>query len=282
MPTSVETPTPTPIRHDPVLGRVAFAEALRGATEPGDLVEIHPTFPCRMDLAFHLDRDGRVLYSLAALRTPVTGQAVYYGSYGASPGPHPHAARAHVVVALMPRYLSADERRLLLAGIVALALAMGVGRFLYTPMLPLMLRGHALDAAGGGWLATVNFVGYLAGALYAALGVPAARRTAAVATALAATVATTAGMGLSDSYAVWAVLRFIADGPRFLAVNFTPQLQWRLADDAVLFCGHLLLRLQRADAPVQEASSWVTALWRREGGESWRLAVFQSTKSAEP
>lgn len=112
----------------------------------------------------------------------------------------------------------ADERRLLLAGIVALALAMGVGRFLYTPMLPLMLRGHALDAAGGGWLATVNFVGYLAGALYAALGVPAARRTAAVATALAATVATTAGMGLSDSYAVWAVLRFIAGVATALAM----------------------------------------------------------------
>lgn len=79
-----------------------------------------------------------------------------------------------------------------------------------------------------------------------------------------------------------ALLRFVADGPRFLAVNFVPQQQWRLADDAVLFCGHLLLRLQRAGAPVQEASSWVTALWRRDGGESWQLAVFQSTKSAEP
>ena len=105
------TPTPTPVRHDPVLGRVAFAEAVRAATTPADLVEIHPTFSCRMDLAFHLDRTGRVLPSLAALRFPVGSQAVYYGSYGASQGPHPD--RSHAVVALVPRALAADERRAL-------------------------------------------------------------------------------------------------------------------------------------------------------------------------
>lgn len=111
-----------------------------------------------------------------------------------------------------------DERRLLLAGIVALALAMGVGRFLYTPLLPLMLHEHALDAAGGGWLATVNFVGYLAGALYAALGVPATRRILAVGAALAATALTTLGMGLTEHYALWALLRFIAGMATALAM----------------------------------------------------------------
>ena len=117
-----------------------------------------------------------------------------------------------------PSPSAADERRLLLAGIVALALAMGVGRFLYTPVLPLMLREHALDAAGGGWLASVNFVGYLAGALYAALGVPAARRILVVALALVATALTTLGMGLTDSYALWALLRFIAGVATALAM----------------------------------------------------------------
>ena len=90
-----------------------FAEAVRAATTPADLVEIHPTFSCRMDLAFHLDRTGRVLPSLAALRFPVGSQAVYYGSYGASQGPHPD--RSHAVVALVPRALATDERRALAA-----------------------------------------------------------------------------------------------------------------------------------------------------------------------
>ena len=86
-----------------------------------------------------------------------------------------------------------DERRLLLAGIVALALAMGVGRFLYTPVLPLMLREHALDA-GGGWLATSNFVRLPRRRAVRGLGVPAARRILVVALALVATAPTTLGM----------------------------------------------------------------------------------------
>ncbi len=79
-----------------------------------------------------------------------------------------------------------------------------------------------------------------------------------------------------------ALLRFVAEGPQFLAVHFKPQQAWRLADDAVLFCGHLRLQLQRADEPAQEARSWVTALWKRDGAGPWQLAVFQSTRSAEP
>ena len=86
---------------------------MRGATTPGDVVEIHPTFSCRMDLAFHLDRDGRVLAGLAALKTPVGPQAVYFGSYGPSQGPHPSPRRERSVVALMPRYMQGEERRLL-------------------------------------------------------------------------------------------------------------------------------------------------------------------------
>ena len=95
-------------------GQRADAEAVRAATTPADLVEIHPTFSCRMDLAFHLDRTGRVLPSLAALRFPVGSQAVYYGSYGASQGPHPdrsHAAlrRALVLWATEPEIVAPGE-----------------------------------------------------------------------------------------------------------------------------------------------------------------------------
>lgn len=52
---------------------------------------------------------------------------------------------------------------LAMAGLLSLAVAMGVGRFAFTPML----RDGLLDAAQGGWLATANYIGYLAGALTA-------------------------------------------------------------------------------------------------------------------
>ena len=57
--------------------------------------------------------------------------------------------------------------RIVAAGIVALAVAMGIGRFAFTPLLPLMLRDGTLQAADGAWWAAANYAGYLAGALTA-------------------------------------------------------------------------------------------------------------------
>lgn len=53
-------------------------------------------------------------------------------------------------------------------GIVALAMAMGVGRFAFTPLMPLMMRDGTLSAAAGAEWAAANYVGYLVGALTAA------------------------------------------------------------------------------------------------------------------
>src|SRR5690606_17785750 len=47
----------------------------------------------------------------------------------------------------------------------ALAAAMGIGRFAFTPLLPMMLHDGVIDIATGSWLATTNYAGYLAGAL---------------------------------------------------------------------------------------------------------------------
>jgi hypothetical protein len=51
------------------------------------------------------------------------------------------------------------------AGVVALAVAMGIGRFAFTPLLPLMLRDGALEGGSGATWAAANYAGYLLGAL---------------------------------------------------------------------------------------------------------------------
>ena len=56
---------------------------------------------------------------------------------------------------------------LALAGLAALAVAMGIGRFAFTPLLPMMQQDAGLSVADGGWLASANYLGYLAGALWA-------------------------------------------------------------------------------------------------------------------
>lgn len=54
------------------------------------------------------------------------------------------------------------------SGIIALAVAMGIGRFAFTPLMPLMLRDGTLSVAAGTEWAAANYIGYLLGALTAA------------------------------------------------------------------------------------------------------------------
>ena len=56
-----------------------------------------------------------------------------------------------------------------LAGAAALATAMGIGRFAFTPLLPMMLADGVVDLAGASWLASANYLGYLVGALLCTL-----------------------------------------------------------------------------------------------------------------
>ena len=55
-----------------------------------------------------------------------------------------------------------------LAGLAALAVAMGIGRFALTPLLPMMLADGVVDLHAASWLATANYIGYLTGALLCA------------------------------------------------------------------------------------------------------------------
>lgn len=52
-------------------------------------------------------------------------------------------------------------------GIIALAVAMGIGRFAFTPLMPLMMRDGTLSATAGAEWAAANYGGYLLGALTA-------------------------------------------------------------------------------------------------------------------
>jgi len=49
--------------------------------------------------------------------------------------------------------------------LLALASAMGIGRFSLTPIMPLMQQDSDLSLALAGWMATANYLGYLIGAL---------------------------------------------------------------------------------------------------------------------
>jgi len=96
-----------------------------------------------------------------------------------------------------------------LAGMLALSAAMGIGRFAFTPLLPMMLHEGSLDLHAGGWLATANYVGYFIGAMLCAMH-RSARTSAMIRTSLVATVLLTLGMGLLHSQAWWLALRLVS------------------------------------------------------------------------
>jgi len=98
--------------------------------------------------------------------------------------------------------------RVTVLGLVALALAMGVGRFAFTPLLPMMQDDGLVGVSSGGMLASCHFLGYLMGAMTAAR-VPLAPRSQ-FRLALLLIGITTLGMGLTGSYAVWLALRWMA------------------------------------------------------------------------
>lgn len=92
------------------------------------------------------------------------------------------------------------------SGLVALAVAMGIGRFAFTPILPMMQTDAGLSLAAAGWLAAANYLGYFIGALSAArLRMPWAVRGGLVLIAVA-----TFAMGLTQDFPSWLVLRFVA------------------------------------------------------------------------
>jgi len=91
-----------------------------------------------------------------------------------------------------------------LAGLVTLAVAMGIGRFAFTPLLPMMQADAGMTLAQGGWLASANYAGYLVGALSAS------RAPLGIRGGLVAIAVTTFAMALSRHFEFWMAMRLLA------------------------------------------------------------------------
>lgn len=96
------------------------------------------------------------------------------------------------------------------AGICALVLTVGLARFAYTPLLPVMRLDAGLTAAAGGWLATFNYLGYLAGTVLVARVGDMQLKFRFYRIGLVLAVVSTGLMGTTTDMAFWGVLRFVA------------------------------------------------------------------------
>jgi MFS family permease len=119
---------------------------------------------------------------------------------------------------MKPLRLSVNPWTIALAGMVSLGVAMGIGRFAFTPLLPMMLNDGVMDLPAASWLASANYIGYLVGALLCMLQpwlwarfpqLPSLAFTQLVRGGLLATGVFTIAMALTDMPA-WPLLRFLA------------------------------------------------------------------------
>lgn len=109
-----------------------------------------------------------------------------------------------------PKAGSRSQVWLVLQAACALAAAMGIGRFVFTPILPLMQAQAGVSAQTGADLASANYIGYLLGA-FIGIGIPSVSRSRlAVRVALVVLIGSLALMPATDVSVVWSVLRLVA------------------------------------------------------------------------
>ncbi|WP_372828055.1 YbfB/YjiJ family MFS transporter [Polaromonas sp.] len=134
-----------------------------------------------------------------------------------------------------------------IAGLLSLAIAMGIGRFAFTPLLPMMLSDGVIDLPSASWLASANYFGYLVGALLCTFQpwiwrrfsfLPQIAAPTWVRAGLVATSLLTLGMALQVP-AAWPLLRFAAGVASALVFVYTS--------------GWCLAQLARRNAPMMGA-----------------------------
>ncbi len=100
--------------------------------------------------------------------------------------------------------------QLILAGTAALALAIGIGRFSYTPILPYMLEELNISKTNGGLIASWNFFGYLCGSLLSISSIFKKRVKLVFFISIVLSILTTFLMSIDDEVIFFIIIRFIS------------------------------------------------------------------------
>ncbi|WP_052350437.1 YbfB/YjiJ family MFS transporter [Paenibacillus gorillae] len=103
-----------------------------------------------------------------------------------------------------------SSAKILISGFVMLTIAMGIGRFSYTSILPIMQSQAHLSVTEAGYLAAINNLGYLVAAFGAGFLTFGARRSALLRIHLVLCMLTTGLMGITTSFSWWMILRFVS------------------------------------------------------------------------
>ncbi|GAY19229.1 MFS transporter [Mycobacterium sp. shizuoka-1] len=171
-------------------------------------------------------------------------------------------------------------------GAAALAAAMGIGRFVYTPILPMMTAQAGVTPHTAATLATANYIGYLAGALAGSVWPRLARSVVACRMSLTVLVASLAGMPLADNPFEWITLRTLAGATSALVFviavnNLLEHLHGRPAHLAGWGFGGVGAGIALSAVVVLASRQWQAAWWI-SAVTAAVLAAFAATMRPAP
>ena len=102
-----------------------------------------------------------------------------------------------------------NNAAILLAGILALVVGVGVARFAFKSLLPAMLENH-LSIAFAGMLASVNYVGYLSGSIFSIFIKDIHAKVRFFRFGLVLCIITSLLLALTQSQIIWLIARLLA------------------------------------------------------------------------
>ncbi len=153
----------------------------------------------------------------------------------------------------------------LFAGFCCLVMGIGLGRFAYTPILPLMQRDLGFSDDWGAYLAIANYLGYFIGTLGVLLWT---HKQPRLTVSLWLLVISLLGMGLTEHWLLLSLWRFLAglSGAWLFMLASVRVLAWLLYLHRLHWAGYLYSGVGAGIALAGLATPWLDSL----GG--WRMA----------
>lgn len=180
-----------------------------------------------------------------------------------------------------------------MAGMAALVAVHGIGRFQFTPIVPVMQAQAGLSINGAAWLASANLLAYLLGSLFTLWKHEHDDKLRWLRRGLFLNAATTFAFGLTDNFALWLLLRTLNGFSNGMVFVYAPALvldvlsqrgrsAWIGLTFAGVGIGIVLSSLWIMAGPLLQLD-W-RGLWLVAGAVSLLLSVFAAMvlRPAEP
>lgn len=156
----------------------------------------------------------------------------------------------------------------MLTGILTLVTVMGIGRFSLTPQIPVMIGDGYLTLSSAGILASMNYIGYLLGAIH--VSKMKHRHAFYLKAGLAATVLVTLLSGATSNFSLQCLFRFVAGlGGAWALIIVTSWTQLVLAGNNAPRLSAAVFTGPGVGIALSGILAWFMALQHLNSSQSW-------------